>query len=133
LKEAVAEIKKIAKVDPVTAADGVVSLMERIWPAFEHIDTSSGSLGGAVNWTQGELLPIVIDARADRKTRNKWLDRLWRAVQEDGVDCLWLVEDRWGELCGSPEIASSWADALLGFTAPTGRCASWCGRIFCGD
>ena len=114
LKEAVAEIKKMARVDPVTAADGVVSLMERIWPAFEQIDTSSGALGGTVNWTQGELLPIVIDAPADRKTRDKWLDRLWQAVQEDGVDYLWMVEDRWGELCRSPEIASFWADELLG-------------------
>jgi hypothetical protein len=88
--------------------------MERIWPAFERIDTSSGSLGGAVNWTQSELLPIVIDVRADRETRDEWLDRLWQAVQEDGVDYLWLVEDRWGELCGSPETASFWADAFLG-------------------
>lgn len=114
LKEAVAEIKKVARVDPVTAADGIVSLMERIWPSFEQIDTSSGALGGMVNWTQGELLPIVIDAQADRKTRDKWLDRLWQAVQEDGVDYLWMVEDRWGELCRSPEIASFWADELLG-------------------
>ncbi len=88
--------------------------MERIWPAFEHIDTSSGALGSAVNWTQGELLPIVIDAPADRKTRDRWLDRLWQAIQDDGVDYLWMVADRWGELCGSPEVASLWADKLLG-------------------
>jgi hypothetical protein len=31
LKEAVTEIKKVARIDPVTAGDGVVSLMERIW------------------------------------------------------------------------------------------------------
>jgi len=37
LKEAVAEIKKVARVDPVTAADGVVCLMERIWPAFQDM------------------------------------------------------------------------------------------------
>ena len=52
LKEAVSEIKKVARVDPVTAGDGVVSLMERIWPAFQDIDTSSGTLGGAVYWAQ---------------------------------------------------------------------------------
>src|ERR1035441_997040 len=62
LKEAVAEIKKVARVDPVTAADGVVCLMERIWPAFKDIDTSSGALGGAVNWAQDESLPIAIEA-----------------------------------------------------------------------
>ena len=71
LKEAVTEIKKVARVDPVTAADGVVCLMERIWPAFKDIDTSSGALGGAVNWAQDESLPIVIEAPADRKTRDK--------------------------------------------------------------
>jgi hypothetical protein len=113
LKEAVAEIKKMAKVDPIIAGDGVVSLMERIWPAFEHIDTSSGALGGAVNWTQGELLPIMINAPADRKTREQWLDRLWQAIQDDGVAYLSMVQDRWGELCGSREVAASWADELL--------------------
>lgn len=114
LKEAVTEIKKVARVDPVTAGDGVVSLMERIWPAFQDIDTSSGALGGAVNWAQDELLPIAIEAPADRKTRDKWLDRLWKAIQEDGVDYLWIVQDRWGQLCTSREVASRWADQLLG-------------------
>ena len=114
LKEAVAEIKKVARVDPVTAGDGVVSLMERIWPAFQDVDTSSGALGGAVNWAQDELLPIAIEASADRKTRDRWLDRLWQAIQDDGVDYLWIVEDRWGELCRSREVASCWADQLLG-------------------
>jgi hypothetical protein len=113
LKEAVTEIKKVARVDPVTVADGVVSLVERIWPAFQDIDTSSGALGGVVYWAQLELLPIAIDAPADRKTRDKWLDRLWEAILEDGVDYLSPVEDRWGELCRSREVASSWADQLL--------------------
>ena len=48
LKEAAAEIRSVAKSDPVAAGDGVVSLMERIWPAFQGIDTSSGALGAAV-------------------------------------------------------------------------------------
>ena len=114
LKEAVTEIKKLAKVDPVTAGDGVVSLMERIWPAFQDIDTSSGALGGAVYWTQQELLPITIEAPADRKTRDKWLDRLWQATQDDGVNYLSPVEERWGDLCRSPQVASYWADQLVG-------------------
>jgi hypothetical protein len=114
LKEAVTEIKKVARVGPVTAGDGVVSLMEKIWPAFQAIDTSSGALGGAVNWAQDELLPIAIEASADRKTRDNWLDRLWKAIQDDGVDYLWIVQDRWGELCSSREVASRWADQFLG-------------------
>ena len=114
LKEAVAEIKRVARTDPVTAGDGVVTLMERIWPAFQNIDTSSGALGGAVYWAQEELLPIAIEAPADRKTRDRWLDRLWQAIEDDGVDYLSLVQDRWGELCGSREVACRWADRFLG-------------------
>jgi hypothetical protein len=40
LKEAISEIKKVAKSDPITAADGAVSFMERIWPALQGIDGS---------------------------------------------------------------------------------------------
>jgi hypothetical protein len=42
-QEAAAEIKPVKKSDPVAAGDGVVSLMERIWPAFQRIDASSFS------------------------------------------------------------------------------------------
>jgi hypothetical protein len=114
LKEAVSEIKGVARTDPVTAGEGVVTLMERIWPAFQNIDTSSGALGGAVYWVQVELLPIASEAAADRKTRDRWLDRLWQAVEDDGVDYLSGVQDRWGELCASREVASRWADRFLG-------------------
>lgn len=113
LKQAVSEIRTVARRDPILAADGAVSLMERLWPAFEHIDTSSGALGGAVNWTLGELIPVIAGAPADAKTRGRWLDRLWRAIQDDGVSYLWLVEERWGELCASAEVASRWADEIL--------------------
>jgi hypothetical protein len=114
LKEAVTEIKKVARTDPVTAGDGFVILMERIWPAFQDVDTSSGALGAAVYWAQDELLPVAISAPADRKTRDKWLDRLWQAIEDDGVDYLSRVGSRWGELCGSREVASCWADRFLG-------------------
>jgi len=113
LKEAVTEIKRVARTDPVIAGDGFVSLMERIWPAFQDIDTSSGALGGAIYWAQDELLPIVIEAPADRKTRDKWLDRLWQAIEDDGVDYLSQVGDRWGEMCCSRKVASYWADRFL--------------------
>jgi hypothetical protein len=87
--------------------------MEKIWPALEHVDSSSGALGSAVNKTLGDLIPIVIEASADEKTRNSWLDRLWQAMEDDGVDYLTPVGDRWGELCGSPEAAGRWADELV--------------------
>jgi hypothetical protein len=113
LKQAVSEIRAVARRDPVLAADGAVSLMERLWPAFEQIDTSSGALGGAVNWTLGELIPVIASASADAKTRESWLDRMWQAIKDDGVSYLWLVEERWGDLCASAEVASRWADDIL--------------------
>jgi hypothetical protein len=98
LREAVSEIKKVSKTDPITGADGAISLMERIWPSLQSIDGSSGALGSAVSRTLDALIPLVIKAPADKKTRRKWLERLFDAVQEDGVDYLAPVEARWGEI-----------------------------------
>ncbi len=112
-QEAVAEIRKATRTTPVLAADGVVTLLERLWPSLQQIDTSSGALRNAVQWTHQELLPLVIAAPADRPTRDRWLDRLWQAILDDGVDYLALVQDRWGELCASPEVASQWADRFV--------------------
>ena len=113
LREAVSEIKKVAKKDPLIGAEGAVRLMEKIWPALEHVDSSSGALGSAVNKTLGDLIPIVVNAPADEKTRSNWLDRLWQAMEDDGVDYLTPVGDRWGEFCDSPQVAGRWADELV--------------------
>jgi hypothetical protein len=113
LREAVAEIKKVAKKDPIRGAEGAVRLMEKIWPALEHVDSSSGALGSAVNKALDALIPILVNAPVDEKTRDKWLDRFWQAMADDGVDYLSPVGDRWGELCGSPEVAGCWADELV--------------------
>ncbi|MES9814578.1 MAG: hypothetical protein ABW161_14705 [Candidatus Thiodiazotropha sp.] len=113
LREAVSEIKKVAKKEPLIGAEGAVRLMEKIWPALEHVDSSSGALGSAVNKTLDDLIPIVIRAPADEKTHDEWLYRLWQAMADDGVDYLSPVGDRWGEICGSPEVAGRWADELV--------------------
>ncbi|MBA1446017.1 MAG: hypothetical protein M3H12_13420 [Chromatiales bacterium] len=113
LREAVSEIKRVAKKDPVLGAEGAVRLMEKLWPALEHIDTSSGALGSAVYKTLDALIPIIVKAPADENTRNKWLDRLWQAMEDDGVDYLSPIGDRWGEICGSVEVAGRWADDLV--------------------
>jgi hypothetical protein len=113
LREAVSEIKKVAKKDPVLGAEGTVRLMEKIWPALQHVDSSSGALGSAVNKMLDALIPIIVKAPADENTRNKWLDRLWQAMEDDGVDYLSPVGDRWGEICGSVEVAGRWADDLV--------------------
>jgi hypothetical protein len=112
LKEAVREINSVAKSDRVLGAEGCVSLMERLWPALEEIDTSSGALGGAVHRTLDELMPILISAPADVKTRSAWLERLFQAVMDDGVQYLAPVEDRWGEIAVYPEFMNEYAERL---------------------
>ena len=114
LKEAAAEIRSVAKSDPVAAGDGVVSLMERIWPAFQGIDTSSGALGAAVFRTLHQLIPILTVAPADHATRSKWLERLFEAVQSDGVEYLAPLEDRWGEIAQYPDLIHAFADRMIG-------------------
>ncbi len=112
LREAVREINSAAKSDPVQAAEGCVSLMERLWPALEGIDTSSGALGGAVHRTLDELIPVLISAPADVPTRSAWLERLFQAVMDDGVQYLSPVEDRWGEIAVYPELMIEYAERL---------------------
>jgi hypothetical protein len=42
VKQAVSEIKMVARGDPVRAADGAVTLLERLSPALEHVDSWAG-------------------------------------------------------------------------------------------
>ncbi len=120
LKEAVSEIRKVGRGDPVLAAEGAIKLIEKLWPALQQIDTSSGLLGGAVNGAVHEVIQYLIEAQVDIKTREKWLERLWAAFQEDGVDYTMEVADRWGELCGSNELRQQWLGELMPFLE-----ASW--------
>ncbi len=100
VREAVSEIKKVAKGDPIQGAEGAIRLMERLWPALEHVDSSSGALGNAVGKAMEALVPILIEAPADYRTRARWLDQLWQALEEDGVGYLDRLGDRWGKVCG---------------------------------
>jgi hypothetical protein len=112
LKEAVREINSIAKSDRVLAGEGCVSLMERLWPALEGVDTSSGALGVAIYRTLDELIPVLISAPANVMTRSAWLERLFQAVMDDGVQYLAPVEDRWGEIAVYPELMEEYAERL---------------------
>ncbi len=71
--------------DAIAAAEGVVALAKRLWPALQEIDTSSGALGNSVNHALKSLLPILIAAPADPTTRRRWLERLHQAIQNVGV------------------------------------------------
>jgi len=81
--------------------------------ALQAIDSSSGALGNATNRTAHELIEIVLAAPAEGARLERQLDRLWTAIEEDGVDFLSEVRDRWGELCRTPERASRAADDFL--------------------
>lgn len=116
VKEAVSEIKKVRRKDPVLAAEGAVLFLERVSPALEHVDSSSGAIGSAVNRAIDDLVPIIGAAEVDEDTRRAWLDRLFRALEEDRMPYIEHLSDRWGDLCGSKEIASEQADALLSLT-----------------
>lgn len=113
VKQAVAEIKKTARTDPVLGAEGAVLFLERVSPALSHVDGSSGAIGSAVNNAVAELVPIIASADATPPTRHKWLERLWEAHGADEIPYIESLDDHWGALCGSPEVASAWADRLV--------------------
>ncbi|MBL1981199.1 hypothetical protein ELI71_32820, partial [Klebsiella pneumoniae] len=59
------------------------------------------------------LVPIIIEADVEPKQRQRWLGRLWQALQDDEVPYIELLGDYWGELCVTPELASRWADEFI--------------------
>ena len=113
LGEATKDVMGIAKHNPVLAGDGGVALCERIWPAFQSVDSSTGALGTAVNKATAEMVSLLIGAPASDDVRRRWLDSLFKAAQEDGVDYLCNLRESWGRLCGSPNLAGEWADHTL--------------------
>jgi hypothetical protein len=99
LQEALSEIKQVARLEPVLAAEGAIALLERISPALEHVDSSSGAIGSAVNRVIAELVPVVSGAPADARTRTAWLDRLFEAHAADQIPYIEQLAEYWGELC----------------------------------
>ena len=116
IKEAVSEIRSTARKDPALAADGAVAFLERLSPALEQVDGSSGAIGSAVNRAIDQLVPIVATAPVNEPTRRRWLERLFEALQADEVPYVERLGEFWGDLCASKEIASEQADLLIGIT-----------------
>lgn len=112
VREAVSEIKEVARKDPALAGEGAVAFLERVAPALEQVDSSSGSIGTAVNRAVEVLAAIVAAAPVEAAVREKWLERLWQAYLDDDMPYIELLGEHWGEMCVSREIASRWADEL---------------------
>lgn len=114
LKLASQELQTTAVSHPILAAEGFVDLVKQIGPAFERVDPGADELDRAVTQTLKELIPVFVAAQVDREIRERWIRQLWDLVHDDGIGYLNLIEERWGELCASPELASQWADELIG-------------------
>lgn len=113
IKEALKEIKQLARKEPVLAAEGAIILLEKLSPALEQVDSSSGALGSAVNKAIEVLVPLIAKADVNAELRQRWLERLWQALQDDDMPYIELLGDYWGELCVTPELASQWADEFM--------------------
>jgi hypothetical protein len=113
IKEAVSEIKKAASKDPVLGGEGAVLFLEKVSPAIEQVDSSSGAIGTAVNNAIDALVTIIANAPASDTQRDNWLERLWQAVGADDIPYIELLPDHWGTLCVTPERASRWADEFI--------------------
>jgi len=93
-----------------------VLFIKKVSPALAQVGSSSGAIGAAVNHAIRDLVPIIAGAPADEKTRGIWLERLWEAHAADEIPYIESLADYWGELCATREVASIWADRLLGIT-----------------
>jgi tetratricopeptide (TPR) repeat protein len=114
LKEAIAEIKKASKKNGVLGGEGAILLLEKLSPALAQVDSSSGAIGTAVNHAIDEMVKIIAKAAVADDIRNHWLERLWRAIEEDNIPYLDLLPAYWGDLCVTPRLASAWADEFIG-------------------
>ena len=113
IKEAVSEIKKVAKKEPVLAAEGAISFLSKVSPALQHVDSSSGAVGSAVNWAIDQLVPVLTKPNISQEERQIWLTKLWKAFELDKIPYIERLGDVFGELCVTPELASDWANNLL--------------------
>ncbi len=114
IKEAVAEIKAVSRKDPLLAAEGAVLFLQKVSPALQNKDSSSGAIGNAVNRAIAALVPIIAKAPAETPMRRKWLEQLYQAHAADAIPYIERLGNYWGELCTSPDLAAEWAERLVG-------------------
>ena len=114
IKEAVTEIKTVAKKDPILGAEGAILFLQKLSAAIQNIDGSSGAIGTAANRAIEALVPIIAKAPADSTLRRKWLEKLYQAHADDQIPYIESLADYWGDLCANLEISAEWVDRLAG-------------------
>lgn len=107
IREAVREIRGVARRDRSLAAEGAVAFLERVSGALEAVDSSSGAIGTCVNSAVEQLAGIVASAEVDPVVRSGWLERLWNAYLDDQMPYIESLADHWGALCLSREPRAS--------------------------
>jgi hypothetical protein len=85
LDEAAAEIGAMVRRDPVLAADGAVRLIEKLSPAFENVDDSSGRLQAVIRDVFEQFVPLISTVDVAAKNRQAWVERLWQTMADDEV------------------------------------------------
>ena len=113
IREALAEIRGAAVVDPAGAGDGAVLFLERIPTALSEVDRFSNTLGRTLEDAFWDLSGLMGNAEVEEVRRDEWLERLWTALCRDETGFLREFSEYWGYTCGSVEKASEWADRFL--------------------
>ena len=93
LREAVSEIKKVARKDPVLGAQGAVKLMEKIWPALEHVDSSSMAEGYGYEVTSEDVHDAydhALNAAAELGLVEQVLRDLRKIADRDNEPARWV-------------------------------------------
>jgi hypothetical protein len=124
VRGAVAEIRKSALTDVTLAAEGFVVLVERISPAFQNVDDSSGALGSEIRAAVAELVPVFKLAQLTDTARDKLLSRIWQAAMNDETPWIECVQEHFGELCATSAAAEVWLGRTtdqIGFAGLTRR------------
>ena len=104
IKEALAEIKLVAKKDSILAAEGAISLLGKLSPALQGVDSSSGAIGSAVNRAIETLVPFITSAAVTLAVRQRWMRKLWQALEEDEYP----TSSLWGTTGASYALGPNW-------------------------
>lgn len=115
LKSALSEIQSIAKSEPGVAAEGATVLLEKLVPALEKIDSSSGAIGSSVSRAL-EVLAPVIGGGHDAPWHEARVQRCFDALQDDEYGYLEGLGEVFDQVCGTPTLCATWADNLYDIT-----------------